>query len=164
MHEKKVILNEKRNETPYFIKQNEWDNYIKQNPTLIKYGETREFGKPTCGHGPLPLPPSLYEHSHQSHQTVYSVKIVTNTHKTSHTSLPKLYQNLKRRCHFLQQLAHMVEQLFIHKPKIYPFSIVFSLSSRMGVALSLPQHFAPQTVKQIGVDLEQTRQGRSLWW
>ena len=29
MHEKKVILNEKRNETPYFIKQNEWDNYIK---------------------------------------------------------------------------------------------------------------------------------------
>jgi hypothetical protein len=49
----------------------------------------------------------------------------------------------------------MVEQLFIHKPKIYPFSIIFSLSSCMGVALSLslPQHFAPQTAKQIGAYL-----------
>jgi hypothetical protein len=31
----------------------------------------------------------------------------------------------------------MVEQLFIHKPNIYPFSIIFSLSSPAGVALSL---------------------------
>jgi hypothetical protein len=31
----------------------------------------------------------------------------------------------------------MVKQLFIHKPNIYPFSIIFSLSSPVGVTLSL---------------------------
>ena len=31
----------------------------------------------------------------------------------------------------------MGKQLFIHKPKIYQFSIIFSLSSPVGVALSL---------------------------
>jgi hypothetical protein len=41
----------------------------------------------------------------------------------------------------------MVEQLFIQKPNIYRFSLIFSLFSR--VCCFLSQHFTPQTAKQI---------------